>query len=383
MGMKQKIRMIPLALAFLMGSTGVFLYPKETIRSVKEDMTQVSEEQFCYMQTPFIESADTDTVLLENGNWKQYIAVDRQYTKEQTEKDAELFAQGEHIVEVEEQPDQYRYVYSNNSTLVDGRYRICYNTPQNEKISYERYIKGNKQGLWTDKESAFPLEELEDFSCSEAIEQIQTLCSRLGVALSEEAPEVYVMDAQHMTDLMLQSDTLQYYKTKKQYSKVNQGEEITWTKDDEVYYMIFQINMQEFPLTEKGFDTASNFAAGSEVVAAVGRNGIQYFQAEGLYNIIMAEELEGSICSAAEAMKVMKSNCAYTDGFATRTVSEMKMVYVPVGTQDAALHTYTVRPYWECMITYVKTTQRDGQTFAYTVEDVVLIDAVTKAVYKG
>lgn len=381
MRMKQKIRMIALALTFLLGSTGVFLYPKKMTGSVQEDMTQVSEEQLYYMQTPLIESSDT--AFLENGNWKQYIAADRQYTKEQTEKDAELFAQGEHIVEVEEQPDQYRYVYSDNSTFVDGRYRICYNTQQNEKIGYERYINGNKQGLWTDKESAFPLEELEDFSYSEAIEQVQTLCSSLGVVLSEDVPEVYVMDVQHMTKLMLQSDTLHYDKTKKQYSKENQGEEITWTKDDEVYYMIFQINMQELPLTEKGFDMDSNFAAGSEVIAAVGRNGIQYFQAEGLYNIIKTEELEGSICSAAEAKEVMKSNCQYTDGFATRTVSEMKLVYVPMRMEGTSLNTYTVRPCWECMITYVKTMQRNGQTFAYTVEDVVLIDAVTKAVYKG
>lgn len=384
MKMNQKIKVIPLGLTILAGICGYSVCLDEnTDNAVYEDTTKVSTEQVSYMQAQLNEGVFTDMVIPENGTWKQYIATDREYTKERTDKDAELFLHGESIVEIEQQPDQNRYVYSDNSVFIDGRYRIGYYTKRNEEIGYNRYISGNKYGLWTDKESAFPLEELEDFSVSEAVEQVKDLCAGLGVELSDEAPEVYVMDAENMTNIMLKSDTLHYYRLNRRYgTKEENMREITWTKDDEVYYVVFEMNMEGSPLTDKGVDTGSKFAVGSTVTAAVGKNGIQYFQAEGLYDIKESSQLEGSICSSSDAMKAMKSKCLYNDGFAASTISEMKLVYVPVGTNNVPLHNYVVRPYWKCTVSYIKTKQVDGQTLEYTIEDVVLVDAVTKKVYK-
>lgn len=385
MRVKQKIKIIPLGLAILAGICGYeyFAYSGENAGSVQENTTKVSTEQINYMQTPLNEGVFTGRVIPENGTWRQYIATDRAYTKELTDKDAQLFAHGESIVETEQQPDQNRYVYSDNSTFIDGRYRIMYCTKRNEEIGYKRYISGNKDGLWTDKESAFPLEELEDFSRSEAIEQVKDLCDGLGIELSDKAPEVYVMDAENMTNIMLKSDTLHYYRLNRRYGTEEENRrEITWTKDDEVYYIVFEMNMEGSPLTDKGFSAGSKFAVGSTVTAAVGKNGIQYFQAEGLYDITESSHLEGRICSSSEAVKVMRSKCSYNDGFVTRSLSEMKLVYVPVGICDVKNHEYVVRPYWKCTVSYIKTKQVNGQAIEYTIEDVVLIDAVTKTVYK-
>ena len=93
--------------------------------------------------------------------------------------------------------------------------------------------------------------------------------------------------------------------------------------------------------------------------------------------------MEGNICSSADALEVLASAYQYINGFTKMVLTEMKLVYVPIGINNAGERKYTIRPYWQCTMLQEKTTQKDGKTEIYTTESVTLIDAVSKKVFKG
>ena len=382
-----KLKKISLVCVALLGITGCSLFPDGTINSVEEGKgtMQVSGDESRHMQGALNDSVsvDADIIIPENSDYKQYTAAERQYTKEQTDEYAKLFISDTEITEVQETPYKRIYKYSNGASFLAGSGTISYNTQEDEKRHYNMYIEG--QGTyWADKESAFPLKELENFSLNEAVRQARELCGKLGVELSEEEPEVYVMDAEHMPDIMVQSDTLHYYTTKEQSKNGEQGEEITWTEADEVYYIIFEICVDGIPLSVRNISTDSVYSAGSRAIVVIGRNGIEKVDLGSyLYDITETKELEGSICSSTEALEILASKYQYVTEVAKLQIAEIRLVYVPIGINNSDKREYTIRPYWMCISLQEDTREKNGVTETYMKASAIMIDAVSKAVYTG
>jgi hypothetical protein len=376
------------ACLLLISIQGCSLYPDGTINPVEEGTMQVAEESPGHIQGELNGSVaiDADIIIPENAEWKQYEATERTFTKEEFQKAEKLFAFDSNIKAEYDYTDKsgvYRCEYDDDSSFTMNVGGIHYYTQDAEKRNYNMYISGTKT---MSKESVFPVDELEDFSKEEAVNTVRMLCKELGVDLSEDEPEVYTMDAEHMTEIMMMSDNLHYYRTKDQWVNGEQGEEISWTKEDEVYYMIFSINLDGNKLTDRDITTDSYYGAGSTINAVIGKNGLKLMSVGSgyLFDIVEASELDGNICSYEEALDVLASAYQYLDGYTEITLEKMELVYVPVGKGENNVdRKYTVRPYWQCTMKMKGSSTKNGETTEYTDEVVSLIDAVSKTIYKG
>lgn len=384
----KRATLVLLVFIVMLFNVGCSLFPDGKVNEVEVGNKTKLEEVDGHIEGQLVDSVYVDADVIKNDgvNWKQITASGKDYSKEQADKDAEYFKFNSQIKETEAFDAggtmRYLYNYEDGGYFSGDSYKMSY-ICNREYVQERQYssIFAKNNGLHIDFETALPLKELDDFPLKEAIEQVRSLCEQVNISLAECEPVVYVVDAEHMNKVAEQNDIIGYYKQYNQTTGEMTKKKITWAKEDEVYYLVFPISMDGAPILVDGFGTSSVYSNGSSVRVAIGKKGIVTFQADRLYDVDSRQELEGEICSAAEALDVVAAAYQYSDSQACR-VNQIQLVYVPIGKEGEGINEnteYTVRPYWACSMT-IKVSGKEG---VYTRDVVTVVDAVSGIIYKG
>lgn len=391
--MKRYIKVIFLFICICVIS-GCSLFPDGTMNQVEnngeEGKKTTLEEKDGHIDGQLLPNmkVDADVVTYEDIEWKQLKATGKKYSQEQADQDALVFRNKENIVESKSEDVggyiRYEYSYDDGAYFCGDTYAMSYFRNKDEYVNskrmYNRIFSSDSQ-ITIDLKQVLPVEELEGVSKQTAIEEVRKICKKLNIDLSDIEPSVYVMDAEHMNQLIEQYTSLQYITDLTTGNK----EKNVWTEEDEEYYMTFYMEMNGAPILKKGFSTDTLYAAQCEVTVVYGRDGIVKLNANRLYDFKSAQELEGTICSASEALDSVAATYQYntTTDF---DISKMQLMYVVIGKEgqlNGEKTEYTVRPYWACTMTYYKPKTPGSEEKDYQRKIITLVDAVTKTVYKG
>lgn len=365
--------------------TGCSVFPDGTINNA-EDTKEVliDDSNHIEMQLNNHIKVDADIHISNEKGWKQFKTIPRVTDEKTANERAALFAQGNEIIDVKkiEKTGAYTYTYSNGSRFNDSTH-CNYTTEDARKRSYNRYI-GENYGM---PEDNFPLKELEDFSLNQAVKQVRELCGQMGIELSVNEPEVFVLDAQHATEFIKQDKSLEYYLSSEDRRRLGTddietyGEKITWNKEDEVYYMIFQLAVRGYPFSQKNIGTDSYYSNDHQLEVVVGRNEIKSFALSFEYGDKEWSDLEGDICSASDALNVIASAYQYSYGLSEQLITNIELVYLPVSAMQE--QKFLARPCWQFTVEYDKRAEKDGEAYFYKVKTFYVVDAVNKTLYKS
>lgn len=365
--------------------TGCSVFPDGTINNA-EDTKEVLIDDSKHIDIQLNDhiKVDADIDMAKEKGWKQFKTTPRITDEKTANERAALFAQGNEIVDVRkiEETGTYIYTYSNGSRFSDSAH-CRYLTEDANKRNYHLYINED-YGI---PENNFPLEELEDFSLDQAVKQIRELCEQMGIELSAHEPEVFALDVQHVTNLIEQDKRLGYYLSSEDRRRLNTndvetyGEKITWNKEDEVYYMTFQLAVEGHPFSQKNISTDSYYSNDHQLEVVVGRNEIKRFALSFEYGDKEWSDLEGDICSASDALNVIASAYQYSYGLSEQLISNIELVYVPISAMQE--QKFLARPCWQFTVEYDKRAEKDGEAYFYKVKTFYIVDAVNKTLYKS
>lgn len=325
----------------------------------------------------------------EEMEWKKYNVQRKSFSEEEAESIRNLFMKNNMTY-----TDQ-RHVYSDTDTSYPGKTSYGWLFDDGSRMSCapsgEIGYTGTRQLRWeyqsyllsADGEvhemaakQDFPKEELADFPKETAIEMVLDLCRQMGVDMNHEPKEIYALDAENANRLKSQKAIL---RTDKTGNEIDKGD---WTSEDEVYYLSFELVFQGCPLSCKSSGSDSGGVVSSGVTAIVSRSGIENLRISGLYEAVSQEVITEETCSLEDVYNIVASQYYYTDGITGDiSVTEINMAYGP--TYSVATKSYTIVPYWECVVLQTRETEKDGKTVVSASSRTMFIDPVTKILKFG
>lgn len=323
---------------------------------------------------------DADVKIPSDAEWKQYNLIKRKISREKADENVKLFAAGREYAEPEfmdyDNIKRYYYWFDDGSLFIDGEDSVQYDKGDETEKNYHRFAGYRRDdGVWTDKEEAFPQKSLSGCDLNAAIEQVKDMCRKLNIEINEDEPDVYVMDAVSIN---------------KQVKKINEndgrkpGDERTlkeWSEDDEVYYIIFEMMLNGIEMESGSIETESKRSHPRWVTAAIGRDGMRQFDAQRLYETENEQELEGSVCSLDEAMDVVAAQLQYLTGRSEYSISAIELKYMSLANRDWT--EYYIRPYWVFTTVNKTTRYKDGVADEEVSTQKLFVDAVKKTFYIG
>lgn len=393
--MKRYVGVIFLFICICMIS-GCSLFPDGTMNQVEDNGVEGNQtalkEKDGHIEGQLLNNmrVDADVVTYGDTEWKQLKATGKKYGQEQADQDALVFQNKENIVESKSEDVggyiRYEYSYDDGAYFYGDTYTMSYFRNKDKYVNSKRMYMYNRifssdSEITADLNQLFSVEELEGVSKQDAINEVRQICKKLNINLSDIEPSVYVMDTEHMNQLIEQYTSLQYVMDLTTGNK----ERNVWTEEDEEYYMTFYMEMNGVPILAKGFSTETLYAAQCEVTVVYGRDGIIKLNANRLYDFESAQDLEGTICSASEALDSVAATYQYNTD-TDFDISQIQLMYVVIGKEGqlkADKTEYTVRPYWACTMVYHKSKIPGSEEKDYHKKITTLVDAVTKTVYKG
>lgn len=274
--MKQKILLI---LILCLTMAGCLLYPDGSISGSEDKNVQVKEDNDTNRIQPIINSSvSVDVALMDYKDiaLKKLKAEYRNWSEQEMKDVVDLFSINRNIEGYSDNnPERRIYTYDDGSMLYVGTGVISFYTPKSLERNYQYYnqeiISGKKS-----KEEVFPKEELDDFPKQQAVQDVRDLCNRLNINLSSNEPIVYTYDKDSMTKVMMRNEEiLRYNKTKK--GKILN--EISWEYEDELYYMEFDVELDDLNMMKYSINDNSKNSIDTKVTVAFGRNGIEQFEA--------------------------------------------------------------------------------------------------------
>lgn len=385
--MRKAVKMVSaIILIFMLCiNTGCSLFPDGNINNEVEDndgTVSITENESKHIAGTLVGNVaiDADVKIPENVQWKQYKLIGRQISKEQADEHAKLFASGRDYSEPEfsdyDNIKRYNYKYNDGSHFTDGEDCILYNTDESMKMRYY-WFAGYKRSkkMWSNKDEAFPQKSLSGCDLNETIAQVKELCKGLGIEISTEEPDVYVMDAESMNKMVKK------YNIERGVDANDEHALKEWTTENEVYYLIFEMALNGTTMESASVETDSKRSHPHWVTAAVGRDGIKEFEAERVYGTETKQELEGALCSVDEAVKVVAAQLQYLTGSNEYSISDIELKYMGLANSDWS--EYYARPYWIFSAVSKKVYIKDGVKTEEFNEQKLCVDAVKKTFYIG
>ena len=108
----------------------------------------------------------------------------------------------------------------------------------------------------------------------------------------------------------------------------------TWTKDDEVYFVEYQLSIDNIPISLQKVSSSTSSFAGSFIDIVIGKNGIMYIEGRGVNQYDGAQRIEGSLIDVNKAFDVLATSSKYMNKFTVDNamVVSCELSYSTVGT---------------------------------------------------
>ena len=243
------------------------------------------------------------------------------------------------------------YKFSDGSSVSFSSECLRYETVKSGEKHYNSLVS-EYYGLAFDISDRFPLNELEGFSKEECIKTAGQVVETLGVETYGE-PVIITMDADS-SNRFLNTEGNEYLKYTNLKSEEGDG---TWTKDDEVYFVEYQLSIDNIPISLQKVSSSTSSFAGSFIDIVIGKNGIMYIEGRGVNQYDGAQRIEGSLIDVNKAFDVLATSSKYMNKFTV---------------DNATLY----KPYYKFLIKYTETTEKNGQISQKNQVRYVFINAI-------
>ncbi len=191
------------------------------------------------------------------------------------------------------------YKFSDGSSVSFSSECLRYETVKSGEKHYNSLVS-EYYGLAFDIGDRFPLNELEGFSKEECIKTAGQVVETLGVETYGE-PVIITMDADS-SNRFLNTEGNEYLKYTNLKSEEGDG---TWTKDDEVYFVEYQLSIDNIPISLQKVSSSTSSFAGSFIDIVIGKSGIMYIEGRGVNQYDGAQRIEGSLIDINKAFDVL------------------------------------------------------------------------------
>lgn len=245
-----------------------------------------------------------------------------------------------------EHKNQY-YTCSDDSSLNVNFGEVRYITEYYNKREYDAAIQSTSYFLRPDIHQIFKQTELEQLDKAAAVETVRKAVQAVGLTPSG-APDVIALDLQS-----LQSTWEDFIDKKGNHPP-------KWEKKDEAYAVIFRAELNGTPVTNTGYRPASGGfgdVSGSRILGVVGKDGLLFFQAGGIYEpgtTIQDGIAPISLSGALEQIKTKYRNVLLTDPV---TITDIALEYVPQIKKSGSDFVFELLPAWVFTANQTTTTQ--------------------------
>lgn len=240
------------------------------------------------------------------------------------------------------------YECEDRSNLVISLGGIRYFTAYYSDRDYSSVIFGSNYFIRPEIKDIYKQNELEQVNKDTAISTVKQVITSLGITVSD-TPDVVALDFE-----TLKSEWEDY-----ETPKGNGPHQ--WEKSDEAYVVIYHVLYESVQITNTGYMSTNGAGAvtGSRIIGVVTKDGLIYFQCNGIYevgNIIKDSITPISLSLALEQIKAKYKNVLLTDPV---IISHIALEYVPQATNSDSVN-YELIPAW-VFTTSQKTTKQDAK----------------------
>lgn len=245
----------------------------------------------------------------------------------------------EELLELEDGSEVYHVTLKDGGDLAVGNGFIYFNKNDfaNKQMLYlNDYYEFKAPSLCFND---YPLESLDDFSKEEALQIVQHYIEGLSIPVDDN-PLIYAMDEKSMNLIKKDFDS----------AHPEQSEDLPqMKKNDEAYRICFRLRIQDTPIMDSSVpvrQTNESGITGGYCTVLVTRDGLQWMEINGLFDIDIAEAKEISICSAQEALSTVVENIEKSVISTDVYIDNLCFGYgVQVDKADA--NHYTLIPLWK------------------------------------
>lgn len=219
------------------------------------------------------------------------------------------------------------YIYTDSYTTYSS-FSFTTPGPRDKELTYY----GLPSSLEPMRDTLFPKKDLDFMSCFDAVNIVKAAMENLGIPVRNY--NVYPIDYDYIK--MIDDRDLQLF-----------GSEwyIEHTKDDEHYLIVMDISLPNNGiLANLSYETNLTYITSGKVYAFVGKDGIFYFNCDGVFNITDQTENDYilSLDDALSALKGAYQGVKTDSGF---NAYQIELVYLP-HLKDADAGIFTLKPAW-------------------------------------
>lgn len=273
---------------------------------------------------------------------KEVSIMDAVWKKWDEQKIYSLFSEGKNVVANEESisdlnPDGLLkwFKYDDNSTLSfeDSNVRYYFNSYYDYRSMASRMFENCNIN---NGEPYFFEGVIDGLDMSAAIGEADAIINELGISVC--SPTVYALDAEHLKAAEMARN--------ENGERIDKHENVLpeWTEQQEAYLIVYQVNEGDIPITQKTARIEGYGVEGPKVYAVIGRNGLEVFLAENLYDTSVSEKQAIEICTAEEAAEAVNTRFSQETAEYLTTIEDCNLVYMPVLDEYGKTE---LKPFWE------------------------------------
>ena len=309
-------------------------------------------------------------------NWRQYNVKQFAFSDEQLARISEELKAGNSITGIRHGESYYNCNYSDDSYFVynvqNGGYNVSYNTKQAIARQYTFFLENKSGNAYLDDEEIskmFTNETIDGISKEKAIEAAKTMAEIVGIKLSGQPYMCVAMDMDNANRLI---------EEKPERGMDKYGNLSTWSKSDEVYYLVFNQEIDGIPVSVTNSVNYDNGLRSASVVFAVGKNGVVQMSTSYMADAISSEDV--NVIDSDAAINVLASDETYKamDNIDFKTLSLEYIIYRK-GVEDTAV----IKPVWIYTYEVTGSYEKEGVTYDFVRELTGYIDAVTGQIIRS
>ena len=317
---------------------------------------------------------DADIEGIDKTDWKEYSVNVRKFEEDETMQISHILLGDDFYLKkayesaasaVSDGSLVYNYEAGDGTKSVTvGSGRISLNSSKAIEQQYSSYFNPN--------EEIFPKEYIDGVDRQESINQFKKLCEDMSIGISDNI-RIYALDKDSANNVRKENEWLGRDKNGEYKPDV--------TAEDEVYCIIapLQIEGVELPVSNTSSSTGSSSA--SVVMAIIGRNGLSYFTATGLYETKDEKEVT-EIHNINEVLDYIKTNYQYLEGQNQKiTFSNIELKYI--ARYYITDNLYKIIPTYVCTKDTTIVSEKDGERTERVNTEHLYIDAQNLTSFSG
>lgn len=326
---------------------------------------------------------DADIEGIDKTDWKEYSVNVRKFEEDETMQISHILLGDDFYLKrayesaasaVSDGSLVYNYEAGDGTKSVTvGSGRISLNSSKAIEQQYSSYFNPNGKILEDDAlKEIFPKEYIDGVDRQESINQFKKLCEDMSIRISDNI-RIYALDKDSANNVRKENEWLGRDKNGEYKPDV--------TAEDEVYCIIapLQIEGVELPVSNTSSSTGSSSA--SVVMAIIGRNGLSYFTATGLYETKDEKEVT-EIHNINEVLDYIKTNYQYLEGQNQKiTFSNIELKYI--ARYYITDNLYKIIPTYVCTKDTTIVSEKDGERTERVNTEHLYIDAQNLTSFSG